>query len=141
MWAIDRGGLKKELQRTLDANDGRICRHGEAKSKVTTTEIRTQLIETFRRDLVGPHPETDLDLARERLSESPSRWYLTGFLAPVDDPMTRVARSKMSTPRCKRNWKSKWTSPTLKAAAALREIRAQLRHPTRAAAFFRPRSD
>jgi hypothetical protein len=54
----------------------------------TSVEIRANLVDTFRRDLVGPHPTKDLDLARERLNESPSRWYLTGFLAPVDDPLS-----------------------------------------------------
>src|SRR5271170_6821564 len=54
----------------------------------TCVEIRTKLVDTFRRDLVGPHPGKDADLARERLNESPSRWYLTGFLAPTDDPLS-----------------------------------------------------
>ena len=53
----------------------------------TSVEIRSNLVEVFRRDLVGPHPDKDQDLARERLNESPSRWYLTGFLAPADDPL------------------------------------------------------
>jgi hypothetical protein len=53
----------------------------------TSVEIRSWLVDTFRRDLVGPHPELDQDLARERLNENPSRWYLTGFLAPADDPL------------------------------------------------------
>ena len=35
------------------------------------------------RDLVGPHPDLDPDLAREVLSgSSPSNWYLTGYLGP-----------------------------------------------------------
>jgi len=51
-----------------------------------SVEVRERLISTFRRDLVGPHPEKDPDLAHERLSENPSRWYLTGFLAPRDGP-------------------------------------------------------
>jgi len=51
-----------------------------------SVEVRERLISTFRRDLVGPHPEKDSDLAHERLSENPSRWYLTGFLAPRDGP-------------------------------------------------------
>lgn len=50
-------------------------------------EIRAGLIDAFRRDLVGPHPDRDQDLAQERLNESPSRWYLTGFLAPAEDPL------------------------------------------------------
>lgn len=52
-------------------------------------EIRTRIVRAFRRDLVGPLPADiepgDADLARERLDEIPSRWYLTGFLAPAED--------------------------------------------------------
>jgi hypothetical protein len=52
-------------------------------------DIRARIVRTFRRDLVGPLPATvdpgDADLARERLNESPSRWYLVGYLAPADD--------------------------------------------------------
>ncbi len=48
------------------------------------TEVRAQLVATLRRDLIGPGPD-DADLARERLTENPSRWYLTGFLAPAPD--------------------------------------------------------
>ena len=51
-----------------------------------SVEIRAHLVEQFRRDLIGPTPE-DTDLATERLNESPSRWYLTGFLAPAEDPL------------------------------------------------------
>ena len=50
----------------------------------TPVEVRARLVDLFRRDLVGPGPQ-DEDLARERLSENPSRWYLTGFIAPADD--------------------------------------------------------
>ncbi len=51
-----------------------------------STEIRRRLVDLLRRDLVGPGPD-DADLARERLRhpEKPSRWYLTGFLAPAGD--------------------------------------------------------
>ncbi len=42
--------------------------------------VRERLIDLMRRDLVGPHPDLDPDLAREVLSgSSPSNWYLTGF--------------------------------------------------------------
>lgn len=51
----------------------------------TSLEIRTQIVDLLRRDLVGPHPEKDPDLARERLDTSPSRWYLTGYLTPAED--------------------------------------------------------
>ena len=53
-----------------------------------SVDIRSSIVETFRRDLVGPGPQ-DADLARERLNENPSRWYLTGFLAPADDPVAQ----------------------------------------------------
>jgi hypothetical protein len=50
--------------------------------------VRTHLVETFRRDLIGPGPgPEDADLATERLNENPSRWYLAGFLAPTDAAM------------------------------------------------------
>ena len=52
----------------------------------TPVEVREQLIETLRRDLVGPGPEPkDNDIAAERLEVRPSVWYLTGFLAPAED--------------------------------------------------------
>lgn len=43
--------------------------------------VRARLVDTLRRDLIGPGPR-DADLTREVLKENPSRWYLTGFLAP-----------------------------------------------------------
>ena len=55
----------------------------------TALDIRSIIVGKFRRDLVGPGPDpVDADIARERLSENPSRWYLTGFLAPIADPLT-----------------------------------------------------
>src|SRR3954465_15835902 len=51
---------------------------------LSATAIRTRLVETLRRDLVGPGPQ-DQDLARERLKDNPSRWYLLGYLAPAID--------------------------------------------------------
>jgi hypothetical protein len=53
-----------------------------------SVNVRYSIIEKFRRDLVGPGLQ-DVDLARERLNENPSRWYLTGFLAPADEPLTQ----------------------------------------------------
>ena len=50
---------------------------------MTSPKVRDEIISAFRRDLVGPDL-LDLDLAAERLKEAPSRWYLTGFLAPED---------------------------------------------------------
>ena len=51
-----------------------------------SVDIRARIVDLFRRDLIGPG-EQDADLALERLNESPSRWYLTGFLAPAEDPL------------------------------------------------------
>ena len=47
--------------------------------------IRSNLIDTLRRDLIGPNPD-DADLATETLKERPSRWYLTGYLVPLNAP-------------------------------------------------------
>ncbi|HEV2761770.1 MAG TPA: hypothetical protein VGV38_02155, partial [Pyrinomonadaceae bacterium] len=52
---------------------------------VTTSEsIRRELVEALRLDLVGP--TNDHVFARELLRESPTRWYLTGFLVPSGAP-------------------------------------------------------
>jgi hypothetical protein len=51
-----------------------------------SVDIRTQIVNVFRRDLIGPGPQ-DGDLSDERLNESPARWYLAGFIAPADDPL------------------------------------------------------
>src|SRR5712671_2411305 len=50
----------------------------------TAAAIRGRLVDTLRRDLIGPGPD-DADLADERLRNNPSRWYLAGFLAPALD--------------------------------------------------------
>jgi hypothetical protein len=55
---------------------------------VRSLDVRSSIVTAFRRDLVGPGPQ-DADLARERLNENPSRWYLTGFLAPANDPLAQ----------------------------------------------------
>src|SRR5215831_3005538 len=49
----------------------------------TPVTVRERLLDLLRRDLVGPHPDLDADLAREVLTRvAPSTWYLTGFLGP-----------------------------------------------------------
>jgi len=45
-------------------------------------DVRTQLVEALRLDLVGPENGTDLEA--EVLPQAPSRWYLTGFLVPLE---------------------------------------------------------
>jgi len=46
------------------------------------TAVRGRLVETLRRDLIGPDLR-DIDIAGEKLDTNPSRWYLTGFLVPA----------------------------------------------------------
>ncbi len=45
-------------------------------------EVRSELVDALRLDLVGP--EVGLGSPTEVLSQSPARWYLTGFLVPLD---------------------------------------------------------
>ena len=45
-------------------------------------DVRTRLVEALRLDLVGPDNGTDLEA--ELLPQAPSRWYLTGFLVPLE---------------------------------------------------------
>ena len=52
--------------------------------------VRDYLVEALRLDLIGPRPG-DHDLQHERLPHAPSRWYLTGFLAPIGAPDTQRA--------------------------------------------------
>ena len=47
-----------------------------------SVQVRGKLVDALRLDLVGPS-ETLGDL-NEVLPQSPSRWYLTGFLVPLD---------------------------------------------------------
>jgi hypothetical protein len=42
------------------------------------------LVEALRLDLLGPDPIRGLGVADEILPQAPSRWYLTGFLVPLD---------------------------------------------------------
>lgn len=53
-------------------------------SATTSSDIRRELVEALNLDLVGP--DNDHAFARELLSDSPSRWYLTGFLVPTEAP-------------------------------------------------------
>jgi len=49
---------------------------------MTSEQIRAQLVDALRLDLVGP--QGTLGTPDEVLDQSPSRWYLTGFLVPID---------------------------------------------------------
>ena len=45
-------------------------------------EVRRELVNALGLDLIGP--DRDSDLLAEVLPQAPSRWYLTGFLVPID---------------------------------------------------------
>ena len=49
--------------------------------EMTSSEVRSKLVEALRLDLVGPG--VNLGDAYEVLPQAPSRWYLTGFLVPL----------------------------------------------------------
>ena len=52
-----------------------------------SVEVRSELVDALQLDLVGPM-QTAPDVWRgnpeERLDQPPSRWYLTGFIVPID---------------------------------------------------------
>jgi hypothetical protein len=51
----------------------------------TSADIRATLVEALNIDLVGPAPNDTIH-AEEVLKQAPSKWYLTGFLAPFGAP-------------------------------------------------------
>lgn len=54
-------------------------------SPTTSVEVRSQLVESLKLDLVGPWPGHPFE--RELIPENPTRWYLTGYLVPEDAPV------------------------------------------------------
>ena len=70
----------------------------------TPVEVRERLLDLLRRDLVGPHPDLDPDLAREVLTGvAPSTWYLSGFLGPRQKiPGGRAAPRRQQAPTLRR---------------------------------------
>jgi hypothetical protein len=61
----------------------------------TSVNVRAKLVDILRRDLIGPHPDLDPDLAREVLQdEKPSRWYVGGFIVPVYDGAAPAAKGE-----------------------------------------------
>ncbi len=61
--------------------------HTPSESTMTSIDVRRTLVETLRLDLVGPN--NDHEFAHELLPESPTRWYLTGYLVPTDAPIAQ----------------------------------------------------
>ena len=75
---------RKKLPRTL-------MTHLSANPPTDSVSVRRYLCDALRIDLVGPRPG-DAALQHERLPQAPSRWYLTGFLAPGDAPEEQLAQ-------------------------------------------------
>src|SRR5215470_10441886 len=50
--------------------------------EVNSVQVRAKLVEALRLDLIGP--SDSLGSVKDVLPQSPSRWYLTGFLVPLD---------------------------------------------------------
>ena len=65
--------------------------HLSANPPTDSVSVRRYLCDALRIDLVGPRPG-DAALQHERLPQAPSRWYLTGFLAPGDAPEEQLAQ-------------------------------------------------
>ncbi len=57
----------------------------------TANDVRAQIIDALRLDLVGPRPgyAPHAEYAEEALPIAPSKWYLTGFLVPYEAPVTQ----------------------------------------------------
>lgn len=56
---------------------------------MASVDIRNELTRALRLDLIGP--ESDEPQASEILPIAPSRFYLTGFLAPLTAPAAQKA--------------------------------------------------
>jgi hypothetical protein len=54
---------------------------------MTASDVRDRLTHALRLDLIGPEP--DQPQVDEILDRAPSRWYLTGFLAPSNAPASQ----------------------------------------------------
>ncbi len=52
------------------------------------TDVRASLVSALHADVVGPFSSEDAAGSKEELTIAPSRWYLTGFLAPKADRET-----------------------------------------------------
>ena len=59
----------------------------ETVEQMTSVDVRQDLVETLRLDLIGP--DNEHAFANELLPESPTRWYLAGFLVPTNAPIAQ----------------------------------------------------
>ena len=54
-------------------------------------DVRSQLVDALRLDLIGPDVTRSLGMPDEVLPQPPSRWYLTGFLVPLEADVSQRA--------------------------------------------------
>ena len=87
---------------------------------MTTNQIRSEVVDALRLDLIGP--DNDHAFAHELHPDSPSQWYLTGFLVPRNEP------EEQRTDRCS----ALVTSANFTSAAQRRniELGMLIRHPS-----------
>ena len=76
-------------------------------------DVRSELVEALRLDLVGP--ENGSDLEAEILSQAPSRWYLTGFLVPLEASESQRGDGQKGPPT---RWQKRGRPPTRSWAGA-----------------------
>ncbi len=83
-WWLPSGTITRKLRlmRGRRHRRGEPPRRGRKDNAMTSVEVRRSLVEAVKLDLVGP--ENGSDLEHEVLSQAPSRWYLTGFLVPLE---------------------------------------------------------
>ncbi len=66
----------------------------EEPAAMTSKDVREKVVEAIRLDVVGP--DNQHAFARELLQDSPSRWYLTGYLVPTDAPTEQKSDEEAS---------------------------------------------
>ena len=98
--------------------------------------VRAQIVNVFRRDLIGPGLQ-DADLANERLNESPARWYLAGFLAPAEDPLTLDGDDDEADPSVQEEMEIDVEEPDADGASGAAADNEELEAPHRPSPFPR----
>ena len=94
----------------------------------TSLAVRETILTKLRRDLIGPNPgPEDADLAEEILPEEPSKWYLTGWIAPTQDGTAPLDEDDVDAPaeETLAGLEAPSTAPDAPHSAATDRIRAR----------------
>jgi hypothetical protein len=91
--ALGAGTMRPEVSdRVVAAFEGRLKNDAEGP---TSTEVRGAALAALEADMIGPfYPADHAGPTDEALPLPPSRWYLTGFLAPQGNPETHDPTSE-----------------------------------------------